>query len=99
MTQLQFRKLQLLQLQVLYVGESSSMLQGAGVNMENDASSVIDKNKLTYKARKKRRMNSVALNKTALHLRSLYFDGRKDQTITQKLINGRIHKHPVVEEL
>ena len=73
------------------------MLQGAGINTENDASSVIDKNKI-YKARKKRRMNSVALNKTALHLQSLYFDGRKNQTITQKLINRRMHKRTVVEE-
>ena len=53
---------------------ASSMLQGAGVITENDASLVIDKNKI-YRARKKRRMNSVALNKTALHLQSLYFDG------------------------
>ena len=66
---------------------ASSMLQGAGVITENDASSVIDKNKI-YSARKKRRMNSVALNKTALHLQSLYCDGRKDQTITEKLINA-----------
>ena len=73
------------------------MLQGAGVITENDASSVIDKNKI-YRARKKRRMNSVALNKTALHLQSLYFDGRKDQTITQKLINGRMHERTVVKE-
>ena len=29
-------------------------------------------------------MNSVALNKAALDLQSLYFDGRKDQTITKK---------------
>ena len=43
-------------------------------------------------------MNSVTLNKTALHLQSLYFDGRKDQTITQKLINGKTHKCTVVEE-
>ena len=64
---------------------ASSMLQGAGVITENDASSVIDKNKI-YRARKKRRMNGVDLNKTALNLPSLYFDGRKDQTITQKLI-------------
>ena len=76
---------------------ASSMLQGAGVITENDASSVIDKNKI-YRARKKHRMNSVAWNKTALHLQSLYFDGRKDQTITQKLINGRMHNHTVVEE-
>ena len=73
------------------------MLQGAGINTEKDASSIIDKNKI-YKARKKHRMNSAALNKTALHLQSLYFDGRKDQTITQKLINGRMHKRTVVEE-
>ena len=73
------------------------MLQGAGVITENDASSIIDKNKI-YRARKKRRMNSVALNKTAVHLQNLYFDGRKDQTITQKLINGRMHKRTVVEE-
>ena len=43
-------------------------------------------------------MNSVALNKTALHLQSLYFDVRKDQTITQKLINVRMHKRTVIEE-
>ena len=54
---------------------ASSMLQGAGVITENDASSVIDNNKI-YRTRKKRRMNSVALNKTALHLQSLYFDGQ-----------------------
>ena len=76
---------------------ASSMFQGAGVITENDASSVIDKNKING-ARKKRRMNSVALNKTALHLQSLYFDGRKDQTITQKLINRRMYKRTVVEE-
>ena len=73
------------------------MLQGTGVITVNDASSVIDKNKI-YKARKKRRMNSMALNKTALHLQSLYFGDRKDQTITQKLINGRMHKRTAVEE-
>ena len=76
---------------------ASSMLQGAGIITKNDAPSVIDRNKI-YRARKKRRMNSVALNKTALHLQSLYFDGRKDQTITQKLTNGRMHKRIVVEE-
>ena len=76
---------------------ASSMLQGAGVITENDASSVIDKNKI-YRARKKRRPNSVDLNKTALHLQSFYFDGPKDQTITQKLINGRMYERTVVEE-
>ena len=73
------------------------MLQGVGVITENDTLSVIDKNKI-YRARKKRRINNVALNKRALHLQSLYFDGRKDQAITQKLINGRMHKRTVVEE-
>ena len=76
---------------------ASSLLQGARVITENDASSVIDKNKI-HRARKKRRMNSVALNKTALHLQSLYFDGRKDQMITQKLINRRMHERTVVEK-
>ena len=66
---------------------ASSMLHGAGVITENDTSSVIDKNKI-YRARKKRRMNSMAMNKTVLHLQSLYFDDRKDQTITQKLTMG-----------
>ena len=76
---------------------ASSTLQGAEVITENDASSVIDKNKI-FGARKKHRMNIVALNKTALHLQSLHFDGRKDETITQKLINGRMHERTVVEE-
>ena len=48
-----------------------SILQDAVVITQNDASSVIDKNKI-YRAKKKRRINSVALNKTALHLQSLY---------------------------
>ena len=43
-------------------------------------------------------MNSVALNKTALNLQSLHFDGWKDQTIIQKLINGRMLECTVVEE-
>ena len=90
MTQLQFRKLQLLQLQILFLGESFSYFIYVS-GYWSDASSVIDKNKI-YKARKKRRMNSVALNKTAPHLQSLHFDGRKDQAITQKLINGSMHK-------
>ena len=76
---------------------ASSMLKGAGVITENDASSVIDKTKI-YRARKKRKLNSVALNKTALHLQSLYFEGRKDQTITQELINVRMHERTVVKE-
>ena len=46
---------------------ASSMLPRAGVITENDASSVIDKNKI-YRVRKKRSMNSVTLNKTALQL-------------------------------
>ena len=73
------------------------MLQGAGANTENNASSVTDKNKI-YRARKKHRMNSVALNKTALNLQSLHFDGWKNQAITQKLINGRMLERTVVEE-
>ena len=43
--------------------------------------------------------NSVILNKTAPHLQSLYFDGRKDLMITQKLINGRMHERTAVKEL
>ena len=43
-------------------------------------------------------MNTVALNKSAQHLQSLYFDGRKDQTITQKQINERMHKRTVLEK-
>ena len=38
------------------------------------------------------------MNETPLHLQSLYFDGLKDQTITQKLINGRMYERTVVEE-
>ena len=50
---------------------ASFMLQGAGVITENDASSVTDKNKIS-RARKKRRMDSVALNKTALYTCKAY---------------------------
>ena len=43
-------------------------------------------------------MNSLASSKRALHLHSLYFDGRKDHTLAQREIDGRLHQRTVVEE-
>ena len=44
-------------------------------------------------------MKSAAFNKLALHLQSLYLDGQQDQTISQKLINRRMHKRTVEEHI
>jgi len=76
---------------------ASSMLQDVGIITENDTSSVIDKCKI-QRARKKSRMNNVTLNNSVIYLQSLYFDGKKDQTLTQTQINGSMHKRTVVEE-
>ena len=76
---------------------ASSVLQDAGVITKKDATSVIDKNKV-QRARKKARTNNLASSNTALHLKSLYFDGRRDQTLSQREIDGRLHQRTVVEE-
>ena len=76
---------------------ASSVIQDAGVITKKDATSVIDKNKV-QRARKKARTSNLASNNTALHLKSLYFDGRRDQTLSQREIDGRLHQRTVVEE-
>ena len=76
---------------------ASSVLQDAGVITKKDATSVIDKNKV-QRARKKARTNNLASSNTALHLKSLYFNGRRDQTLSQREIDGRLHQRTVVEE-
>jgi len=44
-------------------------------------------------------MNSLASNKQELHLQGLYFDGRKDHTLTHREIDaGRLQKRIVVED-
>ena len=73
------------------------MLQDVGVISGNDTSSVIVKYKIE-RARKKSRMNNATLNNTATHLQSLYFDGKKDQTLTQTQVNGSMHKGKIVEK-
>ena len=76
---------------------ASSLLQDAGVITESNTTSVIDKKRIE-RARKKLRMYSLAANKKALQPQSLYFDGRKDQSLTQKEINGSLHQRTIVEE-
>ena len=64
---------------------------------ENDTSSVITKGRFKEQE-KKSGIKNMTLIKTVIHVQSLYFDGKKDQTLTQVLINGSMHKQTVVEE-
>ncbi|CAH0546980.1 unnamed protein product [Brassicogethes aeneus] len=57
---------------------------------------VIDKNKLRRK-RKKTRENIVEQNKI-LHVPALYFDGRKDKTLTLTEKDGQYYRQSILEE-
>ena len=62
-------------------GIASAVLQDVGIIHQDDATKVIDRNKVRRERSKKR----VALRMEASNtITGLYFDGRKDKTLAQK---------------
>ena len=75
---------------------ASAVLQDFGVITQEETSSVIDRSKV----RRARQAKRQSIQKTDLDgvVRSLYFDGRKDSTITIMKHGSRWYKRKVMEE-
>lgn len=76
---------------------ASSLLEDVGSIREDDVSSVIDRNKIR-RARKRVRSEHQQDDKITLPLQGIFFDGRKDKTMTQEEIDNVKHRRTVVEE-
>lgn len=76
---------------------ATSVLQDTGKIDADDDSAVIDKNKIR-RARKRIRSEHQETAKVSSTLQGLFFDGRKDQTLSQEDVGGRLHKRTVTEE-
>lgn len=75
---------------------ASAVLEDVGIITENNALSVIDKNKVRRQRRKAR--TRLQMSETQIELRGLFFDGRKDQTLTNRKEGRTFHRRTVVEE-
>lgn len=73
----------------------SAVLQDVGMINEHDSSMVVDKNKVRRERVKARRQLSRKYDGT---LRGLYFDGRKDRTLTQVKTGRKYYRKTISEE-
>ena len=77
---------------------ASAVLEDLGMITETDTSNVVDRSKVR-RERKKVRAEYQQGNKVQLEpLKGLYFDGRKDQTLMQEFVEGKMYQKTVLEE-
>lgn len=76
---------------------ATAVLQDFGVVSKEDTFNVVDRNKIR-RARQKKRRELQMLVEDSNELQSLYFDGRKDHTITNMLKGSKWYKQKVLEE-
>ena len=77
---------------------ASAVLQDYGIVTAEDCNDVIDRSKVRRERHKFRDMVCAeALSGTTTVL-GIYFDGRKDKTITQEMVDGTSHRRVIVEE-
>lgn len=77
-------------------GIASAVLQDVGVIHKDDVSKVIDRNKVRRERCKRRLDFNTEVNNT---ITGLYFDGRKDKTMTiVKECDGKFHRKIITEE-
>lgn len=77
---------------------ASAVLEDLGMINEADTSNVVDRHKIR-RERKKIRTDYQKGNERQLEpLKGLYFDGRKDQTLMQESVGGKMYQKMVLEE-
>lgn len=74
---------------------ASAVLEDLQIVTSSDSSKIIDRSKIR-RARKRKRSEYQGGNKEVIT--GLYFDGRKDSTITQEMRGNRLHRKTVIEE-
>ena len=73
-----------------------AVLEDVGLITVNNSSIVIDKNKVRRQRRKAR--IELQMSETKIELRGLFFDGRKDQTLTNRKEGRTFYRRTVVEK-
>lgn len=77
---------------------ASSLLQDIGIIHEGETSHVVDRSKIRRERKKSRISAKEIASKNSQPLTGLYFDGRKDATVTQVEMASQYHQRTVQEE-
>jgi len=76
---------------------ATAILEGAGIVNKDDASQVIDRNKVR-RARKRARSDLMEESRSYERIEGIYFDGRKDITKVQETVDSKNYVKSVTEE-
>lgn len=77
---------------------ASAVLQDFGVVTAEDSSEVIDRSKIRRERLKYREMLREETSSSRTDLLGIYFDGRKDKTLSYEIVDGTAHRRVIVEE-
>ena len=77
---------------------ASAVLQDCGIVTPEDRSEVIDRSKVRRERQKYRSMVCADAVHSATPLQGIYFDGRKDKTVTKEMVDSTAHRRAIVEE-
>ena len=77
---------------------ASAVLQDYGIVSAEDSSEVIDRSKIRRERHKFRDVVCAEAVSGKTTVLGIYFDGRKDKTITKEMVDGTAHRRVIVEE-
>jgi hypothetical protein len=77
---------------------ASAVLQDYGIVNAEDCSEVIDRSKMRRERQKYRDTVCAKAGSCAKVVQGIYFDGRKDKTLSKEMVDGTAHRRVIVEE-
>ncbi|XP_050517554.1 uncharacterized protein LOC126892123 [Diabrotica virgifera virgifera] len=77
---------------------ASATLQDIGIVTMDDCSKVVDRSKVRRERQKTRALLKNLQTGSGGGLKSIFFYGRKDKTLSQEIVGGRYHKRTISEE-
>jgi len=77
---------------------TSGVLHDYGIVTLENSSQVIDRHKVRRERQKYRRSVQAVSASTATDVLGIYFDGRKDKTLSHENVDGQFHRRMTVEE-
>lgn len=77
---------------------ASAVLKDIGLVTTEESSKIIDRSKVRRERKRTRNTLRSQLKQEEVFLQAIYFDGRKDNTLVQRLIGNKNHRTTVSEE-
>jgi hypothetical protein len=77
---------------------ASAVQQDYGIVNDEDCSEVIDRSKVRRERQKYRDTVCAKAGSCAKVVQGIYFDGRKDKTLSKEMVDGMAHRRVIVEE-